>query len=299
MAVAGRPLRDPSHLPRGGLRDAFHLVLRRRGDGRRLLDGLAQAEIRQLHVSESVQEEVVWLDVSVNVRVPVNALQRQHRFRDVELRLSLREGVPPHQQRHHIAPRQIFGHQVQEVLVLEGVVELHDVRGAHFDQNVALGAHVLDLAPPEHLRLLQLLHRLDLPRRFLPHDADLAESPAADDGERLEVVRAVALAHEARVLRLLPSQVLHRVLLGLPRQIALLLELPLQNASAHPPVSKGLGLRLVHLLDVLLRGRDAPLRRVARLSRRGRHLRRVKERLSGLRSRALWVVRPERSHEGN
>mmetsp|Transcript_2659 Transcript_2659/g.8068 ORF Transcript_2659/g.8068 Transcript_2659/m.8068 type:complete len:421 (-) Transcript_2659:254-1516(-) len=177
---------------RGALGNSRHFVQVLRGG---LLDGLAQAKVGELHVAKLVQEQVVRLDVPVDVAPLVDALQGQHCLRDVELGLPLRQRVPPHQQRHHVAAGEVLRNQVQKLLVLERVVQLHDVRGADLHQDIPLGLDVLDLPAPKHLALLELLHGLDLPRGLLPHDSDLPEGAPADNCKRLEVLGTVPLAH--------------------------------------------------------------------------------------------------------
>mmetsp|Transcript_219 Transcript_219/g.855 ORF Transcript_219/g.855 Transcript_219/m.855 type:complete len:421 (-) Transcript_219:283-1545(-) len=177
---------------RGALGNSRHFVQVLRGG---LLDGLAQAKVGELHVAKLVQEQVVRLDVPVDVAPLVDALQGQHCLRNVELGLPLRQRVPPHQQRHHVAAGEVLRNQVQKLLVLERVVQLHDVRGADLHQDIPLGLDVLDLPAPKHLALLELLHGLDLPRGLLPHDSDLPEGAPADNCKRLEVLGTVPLAH--------------------------------------------------------------------------------------------------------
>mmetsp|Transcript_13645 Transcript_13645/g.33562 ORF Transcript_13645/g.33562 Transcript_13645/m.33562 type:complete len:577 (-) Transcript_13645:349-2079(-) len=163
---------------------------------------LAQPKVAQLHVAVRGQQQVVGLDVPVDVAAHVDVGDGEHRLRDVEARLSLAQDVLAHQQRHHVAPRQVLHDQVQVLLVLERVEQLDHVGRVHLGQHVALRAHVLHLAAPQHLRLFQLLHGHDLGGRLLAHDAHLPERAAPDDGQRLKVVRRDARALQAREVAL-------------------------------------------------------------------------------------------------
>mmetsp|Transcript_13147 Transcript_13147/g.24990 ORF Transcript_13147/g.24990 Transcript_13147/m.24990 type:complete len:418 (-) Transcript_13147:99-1352(-) len=263
--VAGR-LWSPRVVGHGALHDLR--VGGRRGRRRLggLLHRLTESKVRELHVPKLIEKEVVGLDVPVDVTVPVDALEGKDRLCDVKLRLSLRQRVSPHKQGHHITPWQVLGYQIQELLVLERVVKLHHVGATDLYEKVSFRLDVLHLPPSQHFALLQLLHREYLSRCPFPHYSHLAERTPTNDSQGLEVVRAVPLPHEPRVLRFLPRQVFHLLFLYLARH-ARLLKLGFKLRPAGTTVSQGLRLRLVHLLDVLLRGCYAPLSRVARVFR--------------------------------
>mmetsp|Transcript_13027 Transcript_13027/g.33390 ORF Transcript_13027/g.33390 Transcript_13027/m.33390 type:complete len:273 (-) Transcript_13027:384-1202(-) len=91
-------------------------------------EALDEAKVSQLDVPVGVDEEIVRLDVAVDVGELVERLDRQHRLRHVEARLLLRQNVALHEQRHQVAARHVLHHEVQEVVVAEGVVELDHPR---------------------------------------------------------------------------------------------------------------------------------------------------------------------------
>ena len=85
----------------------------------------------------------------------------------------------------------------------------------NFRQEVTLSLDVVHLTAADHLRLFELLHGVDLPVRPVAHEPHLAESAAADDGERLKVIRGELGALQPGVLALLLVQLLQELLLGL------------------------------------------------------------------------------------
>ena len=180
-----------------------------------LVHRFTQAKVAQFHVPVLVQQEVVGFDVSVDKVGRVDSLQRQHRLRDVEPRFVLRQGIAAHQQRHHVPARKVLHHQVEKLVVLEGVVQLHHRLVVNLRQEVTLSLDVVHLTAADHLRLFELLHGVDLPVRPVAHEPHLAESAAADDGERLKVIRGELGALQPGVLALLLVQLLQELLPGL------------------------------------------------------------------------------------
>jgi hypothetical protein len=58
----------------------------------------------------------------------------------------LRQDLLAYEQRHHVAPRQVLHHEVQELFILERVVQLDYRVVLHLGQHVALSTHVVHLA---------------------------------------------------------------------------------------------------------------------------------------------------------
>lgn len=163
----------------------------------------------------------------VDVVVLVDGLDGEHGLADVEPGLVLGERVLPHEQRHHVAPGEVLHDEVEELAVLEGAVERDDAVVVHLGQEVPLGPDVLHLPPPEHLRLLELLHGVHVPRGLLPAHPDLAEGPFADHGEQVEVLHAQLVPLQPHVLRLLLLELLQDVVLLLLRYVRVC-QLPLE-----------------------------------------------------------------------
>ena len=115
--------------------------------GRRVhaVEARAEAKVRQLEVAVLVDEQVVRLDVAVDKAGLVDRIDREDGLRHVEPRRVLGERVLLDQQRHHVAAGQELHDEVQVVLVLERVVELHDPRVVGLREQVALRAHVREL----------------------------------------------------------------------------------------------------------------------------------------------------------
>ena len=95
-------------------------------------EGLVSAAVRS--VCAPVDEVVL-----------VDGLQRHDGLRDVETGLFFRERIAAHEEGHHVATGQILHDQVEELVVLEGVEQLHNARVAHLSQQVALGFDVVHL----------------------------------------------------------------------------------------------------------------------------------------------------------
>mmetsp|Transcript_949 Transcript_949/g.2535 ORF Transcript_949/g.2535 Transcript_949/m.2535 type:complete len:283 (-) Transcript_949:444-1292(-) len=132
-------------------RRAVLFALVQRGQ-RRHVHRLTQPKVGELQVAIRGEQEVVRLDVAVDVAVVVDGLNAQDCLRDVEARVWLRDDVLAHQQRHHVATRKVLHDEVEVLFILEGEVQLDDVRTVYFRQHVAFGLHVLDLPTPQHLR---------------------------------------------------------------------------------------------------------------------------------------------------
>ena len=76
---------------------------------------------------------------------------------DVELGLLEGEDVLLDEQVHQVASRQVLHHQVQEVLVLEGALQVHDPLVVRLRQDRPLRPDVLDLVLLYHIFLLHFL----------------------------------------------------------------------------------------------------------------------------------------------
>ena len=66
--------------------------------------------------------------ISVHIVELMHAPDRERRLSNVESRLFLRENIVFHQDGHQVTTGQIFHHKVEILVVLEGVVKLHDPR---------------------------------------------------------------------------------------------------------------------------------------------------------------------------
>lgn len=85
----------------------------------------ARAEVGQLEVSQSVQQHVVGLHVSMDEAHGVDGFQSHHHLCRVELGPLLRHVVGAGEV-HQVSARHVLHHHVQEVLVLEGTAQLTD-----------------------------------------------------------------------------------------------------------------------------------------------------------------------------
>lgn len=108
---------------------------------------------------------------------------------------------------HEIASWQELHQHVQEVLVLEGGVELDDPWAVRLGQNVTLSTNVGELILLEHLTLDQRLHGVDLAISSLLNQLNLTKSTLANDFESVVVLGLVLGPKESQVLTLLLSRV--------------------------------------------------------------------------------------------
>ena len=227
----------------------------RQGGEDLLVDGLAQAEIAELHVAVAIEKKVVGLDVAVDEIGGVHSLQRQNRLRDVKSRLVLGQGVAAHKKRHHVAAGKVLHHEVQKLVILKRVVQLDHRLVVHLRQEVPLRLDVVHLPAANHFRLLELLHGEDLAVGLVAHQSHLTEGAAADDGEGLEIISRELGALQPHELALLLLEL--REELGL---LALWESLVLHHHAALHALSQALRLVLVQVLDVALGGVHSLLR---------------------------------------
>eukprot|EP00754_Rhynchopus_humris_P020783 Rhum_TRINITY_DN14714_c3_g2::Rhum_TRINITY_DN14714_c3_g2_i1::g.113320::m.113320 len=202
----------PEHLPVSHVlpRLALVLVALVRLDRRRvgnfalhhLLEGdlvdvylLAEPEICELDVSVPVKEDVVRLDVAVGVPHPMDRMHSKDQLGHVELRHLLPKDIVGDEPRHQVAARQKLHHQIQMVLVLEGVVQVCDPRVfflllqvVRLHKHVAFRPHVRHLVAVHHVLLVQTFYRHHLVRFVNPAaQADFTEGTAPDHAHNLEV----------------------------------------------------------------------------------------------------------------
>ena len=83
-------------------------------------------------------------------------------------------------------------------------------------RKIKISLDVVHLPSPHHLRLLQLLHRVDLPVALVAHQTHLSEGAAPDDRQRLEVIRRNLGALQPRKLTLLLLKLLDELLTSGP-----------------------------------------------------------------------------------
>jgi hypothetical protein len=105
-----------------------------------------------------VEQQVVRLEVAVDVAARVQRLDGEDGLRCVEARLLLRQHVALHQQRHHVAPRDVLHHQVQELLVLPRAAGVRRRRGSVPRPGLVAGGAGTGEAMEAHLERIVELH---------------------------------------------------------------------------------------------------------------------------------------------
>lgn len=115
---------------------------------------LAQAKISQLDVSLSVDEHILWLQISVQNVHLVEMLQSQQNIGSVKLGCILLKSANLTEIEEQLASGAVLQTEEQLGLRLEGVVHLHDVGVVHTFKNASLIHGMLKLVSLQNLVLL-------------------------------------------------------------------------------------------------------------------------------------------------
>mmetsp|Transcript_29000 Transcript_29000/g.84662 ORF Transcript_29000/g.84662 Transcript_29000/m.84662 type:complete len:208 (+) Transcript_29000:561-1184(+) len=144
---------------------------------------LRQPKVRELHVAVLVQQDVLWLEISVDDLDGVQVLQGACDLRRVEPCSGLRQALLPREPEEELASGAVVQHEVKLLRRLEGEVHAHDKGVPHHAQDTALCPSVLDLPPPLHMVFAQDLHCVDQVRVSLLNEEHFAEGSFANDLE--------------------------------------------------------------------------------------------------------------------
>lgn len=197
----------------------------------------AQAEIRELDMAVLVDEDVVWLDVTVDESHLVHALNGARQLGNVEPRQLLTEHAQSDQQAHHITTRDVVHDKVQVVLVLEGVIQPHNPLVVCLSQDVSLSLDVCHLVPEKHVLLAQCLHGIERAGVHLACQTYLTERTHAECLDLFKHGFVHFGALQSDVVGLFLGQHHAHLLLGILRQTDLQGRLNMQVTKMHkqPP----------------------------------------------------------------
>mmetsp|Transcript_2622 Transcript_2622/g.7732 ORF Transcript_2622/g.7732 Transcript_2622/m.7732 type:complete len:315 (+) Transcript_2622:273-1217(+) len=122
-----------------------------------------EAEVREFAVAAPVQQQVLWLEVTIGDVPRPHVLESQHDACRVEL--ARPPGKPPPRTLHEAAEElpagAELGDEVERVAVVEGGVQAHDVGVAAARQQPPLLEHVCPVLALAHRRLRNHLERAD------------------------------------------------------------------------------------------------------------------------------------------
>jgi hypothetical protein len=141
---------------------------------------LGKTKVGEFQVAVRINENVVWLDVSMDVSQGVDCLDRHDELRRIEGCGVLAEAavVPP--QPSQIAARYVVHQKIKRCVVLEGSVESDNPFAVAFSQCVSLGVRLCVLNGQYHMCLEKPLERIGPSILFLADQMHLSESTFPD-----------------------------------------------------------------------------------------------------------------------
>ena len=153
-----------------------------------------------LDVARVVDEEVFWLQVSIDQVERVQVFEGQHDLRAVEARVRLAEAADSTQVREHLAAADELEHHVQIAVVLqhrhsgsathlEREVHVHEEGEVDGLQDLLLVERVFDLLQLDDLLLVEYLHRVVDAVLLVLHEHHAAEAARAERLDAVEVVQ--------------------------------------------------------------------------------------------------------------
>ena len=148
---------------------------------------LAEAEICQFEMALRVEENILWLQVTIDDSVLVEVSESQHDLGCIEARSVLSESNLVAEMEEKLAAIQKVGDEIQTFVGLKGVVELDNERMCDLLHDVPLNLDLVRLVGADDEVLLERLHRVDLIACLLLGEVDFTKGASANDLEQLEV----------------------------------------------------------------------------------------------------------------
>mmetsp|Transcript_33887 Transcript_33887/g.91728 ORF Transcript_33887/g.91728 Transcript_33887/m.91728 type:complete len:220 (+) Transcript_33887:560-1219(+) len=168
---------------------------------RPVLYDLGEAEVRDLHVSFAVDEQVLRLQVAIHDVQRVKVGEGQYDLPRVEARAVV--GQPPFltQVREELPAVDVLQKHEEALLILEGREEVHDERMLYHCHDLLLRSHVLHLLQSDDFALLHYLDGQGSPVFAILdlHHAHPAKSACADRSSEVKVGHGPQAALDQRL----------------------------------------------------------------------------------------------------
>jgi hypothetical protein len=154
----------------------------------------SETKIREFDVSGTIDEEVLWLQITMNIPETVQRVHTREHLCNVESSMSVVQHSSIVEQCAEVSSWNIFHRQIDLLIVLEGVEQSHQPLRLRSSQDISLRQDMSHLIQLEQQFLPHDFQRADLPSVSLLCQVDLTITTLTDLREDLEVAMSKACA---------------------------------------------------------------------------------------------------------